>query len=216
VVAQLQAAFLMDREVETRERLDDPTLFPPLARVGSSPAQVLSSGPGYATENQRGFFVTLLYAAQRRVVLTTPYFVPDDIFIEAMCDTARRGVQVDLVVSLHNNQRFAQLAEQSYYSELLAAGVRIHRHRPRFLHAKQLMVDTSVAVVGSANLDIRSFALNEELSLIIYDHPTVTMLTDLADGYIADSDTVTTRSWSRQPPQRRFVQNLCRLGNSLL
>ncbi len=98
------------------------------------------------------------------MVLTTPYFVPDATFLTAMRTVSARGVEVHLIVSRHSNKPVVQFAQQSYYDDLLVAGVKIHLYRDAFLHAKHVSVDDSVAAIGSSNLDIRSFALNSEVS----------------------------------------------------
>ena len=147
--------------------------------------------------------IALLYAARERVVLTTPYFVPDEPFLEAMRSAARRGVAVHLVVSEHANQPLTQLAQRSFYDELLDAGVNIHLYEPRFFHAKNLTIDNDVALVGSANIDIRSFALNEEISLLFYDRGVVAELHRIQDGYLAHSALLTAEwgaaRWPRAP-----------------
>ena len=163
VVAQLEAVFLTDWFLETDQRLEIAQYALGMAPAGESVAQVQPSGPGYPAENTRDLFISLMYAARESVVITTPYFIPDEPFLQALRAAATRGVRVDLVVSKHANQPFSQFAQRSYYEELLAAGVTIHLYRPRFLHAKHLSVDNQVVVLGTTNIDIRSFALNAEV-----------------------------------------------------
>jgi cardiolipin synthase len=150
------------------------------------------------------------------VVLTTPYFVPDEPFLEAMCSAARRGVAVHLVVSRHANQMLTQLAQRSFYDELLAAGVQIHLYEPRFLHAKHLTVDDDIALVGSSNIDIRSFALNEEISLLFYGPGVVAELRRVQEGYFARGAPLTAEQWSRRPLAARTMQGVARLADSFL
>src|SRR5262249_26671154 len=114
-------------------------------------------------------FVTLVHGARRRVVLTTPYFIPDEPLLQAMQTAALRGVDVHLVVSATGDHWIVSLAQESYYEGLLEAGVHIHMYQKDFLHAKHLGIDDSLALIGSSNLDIRSFALNAEVMLMIYD-----------------------------------------------
>jgi cardiolipin synthase A/B len=216
VVAQIQAVLLADRSIETGAAFDFAPLFPELPPTGISTAQLLPSGPGYQRENAEELFIALLYAARQRVVITTPYFVPDEPFLSALRSAARRGVEVRLIVSLHANQPFTQLAQRSYYDDLLAAGVHIHLYRPGFLHAKHLSVDNSIALVGSTNIDIRSFALNAEVSFIVYDPVVVAQLRALQEGYLAESDLLDLATWCQRPRAQRVVQNLARLADSLL
>lgn len=216
VVAQLQAVLLADRFFETDVSIEAPSLFPEIVPGGTSAAQALPSGPGYNRENAEELLVAMLYAARRRVVITTPYFVPSEPFIEAMRSSARRGVDIRLIVSLHANQPVTQYAQRSYYGDLLSAGIRIHLYRPRFLHAKHLTVDDSIAVVGSTNIDIRSFALNAEISLIAYDPAVVAALMAVQERYLAESDELDLAIWRKRPGSQKVLQNIARLADSLL
>ena len=216
VVAQLQAVFLADRYFETDTVLDEAGLLPELAATGETIAQVLQSGPGYQRENAHELLVALLYAARERVVLTTPYFVPDEAFLQAVRSAVRRGVQVCLIVSMHANQLLTQLAQRSYYADLLEAGVNIHLYRPRFLHAKHVSVDGDLAFIGSTNIDIRSFALNSEINLVIYDPAVVAKLREVQERYLADSLALTADQWRERPFTVRTIEGVARLADSLL
>ena len=160
LVAQLQAVLLADRYYETEERIGELGHFPPFEEAGSVFAQCLPSGPGYSQENNQRLIVSLIHAANERVVLTTPYFIPDEPLYQAMQTAATRGVEVHLVVSRDLDQLLVGYAQRSFYDQLLAAGVQIHIYYEYFLHAKHLSVDGDIALVGSSNFDIRSFALN--------------------------------------------------------
>ncbi|HEY2424089.1 MAG TPA: cardiolipin synthase, partial [Chthoniobacterales bacterium] len=192
VVSQLQATFLGDHYLETEEVLDRAELFPDLKPAGDSAAQLLPSGPGYGQENGRELIISMLYEARRRVVITTPYFIPDEPFLNAICAAGQReNVQVHMVVSKHANQLISQLAQRSYYDDLLEAGIQIHLYRPHFLHAKLLTIDDHVALTGSTNMDIRSFALNAEINLLIYDRQVVEQLKVVQEDYFRNSDLLT-------------------------
>jgi cardiolipin synthase len=216
VVAQIQAVLLADRFIETGATFDVARLFPELPATGGSAAQLLPGGPGYERENAEELFIALLYAARQRVVITTPYFVPDEPFLSALRSAAGRGVEVRLIVSLHANQPFTQLAQRSYYGDILAAGVHVHLYRPRFLHAKHLSVDDSIAVLGSTNIDIRSFALNAEVNFIVYDRAVIAKLRAVQESYLAESDLLDLPTWRQRPLAQRVAQNLARLADSLL
>ncbi len=157
-----------------------------------------------------------MYAARESVVITTPYFIPDEPFLQALHSAATRGVTVHLVVSKHANQPFSQFAQRSYYEELLRAGVKIHLYRPRFLHAKHLSVDNQVVVLGTTNIDIRSFALNAEVSLVVFDPAVAADLARIQARYIADSDVLDAAEWDRRPLLAKVAQNVARLADSLL
>lgn len=221
VVAQLQAVFLADYYFETAVTFEQPAFFPPpppqsLAPPGNSTAQVLPSGPGYQRENAQELIVALIHGARQRVVITTPYFVPDEPFMQALHTAAIRGVDVHLIFSQRTNQRTTRLAQESYYEDLLAAGVHIHLYRPRFLHAKHLTIDNDIALIGSTNIDIRSFALNAEVSLLIYDPLIVAQVARIQQRYIAGAQLVDPALWSRRPFTARTFQNLARLADSFL
>jgi cardiolipin synthase len=215
-VWQLQAVFLADYYQETNNVLDDPDMFPEHKSQGDIIAQVVPSGPGYRRDNGQELMIALLYAARDRVVLTTPYFVPDEPFLEALLSAARRGVDVHLVVSRHANQLLTQLAQRSFYDELLEAGVKIHLYEPRFLHAKYLTVDQDVALVGSANIDIRSFVLNAEISILFYGGEVVADLQRRQEAHFAQSTLLNAEEWGRRPVTIRTIQGVARLADSFL
>jgi cardiolipin synthase len=216
VVAQLQAVILADRYFETGEVAHDERHFPRIPAAGESAAQLLPSGPGYGRENGQTLLVSLIHAARERVVITTPYFVPDEAFLQALATAALRGVETRLVVSARSNQRLTDLAQRSYYERLLDAGIAIHQYEPHFLHAKHMTVDRTVAIVGSTNIDIRSFALNCESSLLVYDREVVRALEAVQARYIAASRPVEPAAWAARPLGQRVAQNSARLADSLL
>jgi cardiolipin synthase A/B len=217
VVSQLQATFLGDHYLETEEVLDRAELFPDLKAAGDSAAQLLPSGPGYGQENGRELIISMLYEARRRVVITTPYFIPDEPFLNAICAAGRReNVKVHMVVSKHANQLISQLAQRSYYDDLLEAGIQIHLYRPHFLHAKLLTIDDHVALTGSTNMDIRSFALNAEINLLIYDRQVVEQLKVIQEDYFRNSDLLTREQWSKRSVLEKVAHNTARLMDSFL
>jgi cardiolipin synthase len=216
VVAQLQAMFLADYYFETGNVLEPKSLFPKLAYAGDSPAQLIPSGPGYGRENGRELIIAMMYGALRRIVITTPYFVPDQPFLHAIRAARLRGVDVDLVLSMHANQMITQFAQRSYYADLLEVGIRIHLYRPRFLHAKHLTIDDSITLIGSTNMDIRSFALNAEVNLLVYDSEVVHRLRVIQERYFENSDLLDVATWSRRPLHERVVNNTARLMYSFL
>ena len=217
VVSQLQATFLGDHYLETEEVLDRAELFPDLKAAGDSAAQLLPSGPGYGQENGRELIISMLYEARRRVVITTPYFIPDEPFLNAICAAGQReNVQVHLVVSKHANQLISQLAQRSYYDDLLEAGIQIHLYRPHFLHAKLLTIDDHIALTGSTNMDIRSFALNAEINLLIYDRQVVEQLKVIQEDYFRNSDLLTCEQWRKRSVLEKVTHNTARLMDSFL
>jgi len=216
VVWQLQAVFLTDRFLDTGKKPEGERHYPAPPAAGTVKAQVLPSGPTYETENNERAFVQMLYGARTRIVVTTPYFVPDRPFVDAMQAAAIRGVEVHLVTPKKADQWLVRLAQESYYAELLAAGVKIHLYEPRFLHAKHISVDDDVCAIGSSNLDMRSFALNEEEMVFFYDRDVVAGLARVQERYIRDSKLLETDEWDARSPIRRTGQQLARLVDSVL
>ncbi len=216
-VAQLQAVLLADRYFETEDVLESPHLFPKPVPVGNSEVQLVPSGPGYGRENGRDLIISLLYGARERITITTPYFVPDEPFLQAIrAARLNRGVAVHLILSLHANQLITQQAQRSYFDDLLDAGVKIHLYKPRFLHAKYLTIDRDLAMVGSTNMDIRSFALNAEISLLIYDREVIEKICALQEECIERSVPVLPEEWERRSLIARVIQNTARLMDSFL
>jgi cardiolipin synthase len=216
VVLELQYVFAADWFLETNEILDGEDEFPIPHIAGNIPAQALPSGPGFPTQNNQRLFVALVHGARKRVVLTTPYCIPDEPLLQAMQTAALRGVEVHLIVSEKGDQVIVSLAQKSYYEELLEAGVLIHVYRKNFLHAKHLSIDDSVAVIGTSNLDIRSFALNAELMLMIYDSDLVFRLAAEQQRYYLNSRLLTLAAWKQRSFGAKVVQNLARLLSPLL
>ncbi|HYE20265.1 MAG TPA: cardiolipin synthase [Tepidisphaeraceae bacterium] len=216
VVAQLQAVFLADHFVETARGIRDAGMFPATPAAGASPAQLLPSGPGYPHQNLQRMIVSLMHAARHRVVITTPYFIPDEPVLQAVQTAVLRGVEVHLVVSKQIDQVLVGLAQRSYYEDLLEAGVRVHSYTRRFLHAKHVSVDDDVALIGSSNMDIRSFVLNAEVMLVVYDRAVVARLRGIQERYFADSEEITAEEWRARPGWHKVLQNVARLADSLL
>ncbi len=217
--AELEAVFATDWHAETgiilaRERF--PELDAEIRASGETLAQVLPSGPGHAYDNNLKLFVALCYAAQRKLVLVTPYFVPDEGLLLAITTAAQRGVEVTLINSEAADQFFTYHAQRSYYEGLLQAGVRIYLHRaPTLLHAKCLSMDDDLAVIGSSNLDIRSFRLNLEVTLVIPDRQIVADLRRIEADYLQRSTPLELGRWLERPWYAHLPDNVARLTSSL-
>lgn len=190
--------------------------FTQLATTGQSPAQIVPSGPGYGRENGQELMVSLLYSARRRVVITTPYFVPDEPVLQAIRAATLRGVEIHLVVSKQADQFLTPLVQQSFYDTLLESGVCIHLYEPHFLHAKHLTIDDDIALLGSTNMEIRSFALNSEINLVVYDPDVVHRMQEIQQRYFAHSEQLSAAAWKRRPLLRKVLQNSARLADSLV
>jgi cardiolipin synthase len=218
VVAQLNAVFATDWFSETGELLRDdddgmPRLPPP---TGTALCQVLPSGSGHDNENNLRHFTALIHAAQHSLLIVNPYFVPDDALMLAITSAAQRGVDVTMVNSEAPDQFLVYHAQHSYYEELLRAGVRIQLYRrPILLHSKFLVIDDTIAMIGSSNLDMRSFQLNLEVSLTVYDADVAQALRAIGETYIEHSVAVDLDTWQRRPLRRVLWNNLARLTAAL-
>ena len=216
IVLELQAVFVGDWYFETDELLDGDEFFPTADLAGDIPAQALPSGPNYPTENYQRLLVAALHSAQRHVVMTTPYFVPDDAFMQTIQTITLRGVEVDLVVPRRSNMPLLDAASHAYYEELLECGVRLHLYTEGLLHAKTMTIDDEIAFVGSSNFDIRSFALNFEINLLFYAPQVVGQLRAQQSRYIETSTPLDLEQWRRRPAVRRVAQNIAKLLSPLL
>jgi cardiolipin synthase len=217
VVLELQAVLLADWFFETGQRLEGPDYYPTegTATDGCA-AQVLPSGPSYKLENNQHLFVDLLYQARERVVITTPYFIPSEPFLYALQTAVARGVEVTLIVSKKADQLLVGLAQASYYAQLLENGVHIYRYKPKFLHAKHMSVDDTLAVVGSSNMDIRSFQLNSEISLVVYDPDVARRMHALEAEYMANAEPLKPERWEQRSYAARAFEGSARLVSPLL
>lgn len=213
-VAHLEAVFASDWYMETGQRLEVMMVEPVCA--DDVPTQLLPSGPAYPFSNARDAVNALIHLARRRIVLVTPYFVPDEATLSALRIAALSGVQVQLILSASNNQHLTAWAQEAYYDELLRAGVRIALYEPQFLHAKHLTVDDDIALVGSINLDIRSFALNAEIGMLCYAPTLVRQLIDIEADYLRQSRQLDLDAWRQRPAWRRSREGIARLADALM
>ena len=168
IVRALQLAFAEDWHYATGAKLVDPAYWPAQAR-GPVRCQLVPSGPDNPLAPIHRLTVEALHNATRRVWMMTPYFVPDAPVLLALTNAALSGLDVRLLVPRINDNRLVRAAARSFYPELLAAGVRVFEFQPRMLHGKALLVDDEIALIGSANVDPRSFFLNFELSVLARD-----------------------------------------------
>jgi len=220
VVFALEAVFVTDWYSETGQLLDA-SFHPRVEPLVDAPhadriAQVLPSGSGFDEENNLRVFTGLMHAARRSLVVATPYFVPDDALMLAITSAAQRGVAVTLINSEAVDQTFVVHAQRSFYEELLRAGVDIRLyHAPTLLHAKAMVVDDDLAAMGSSNLDLRSFTLNMEVSLLLYGVEAVAPLKQVLEAYAAASRPVDLETWRKRSFGTRAVENLARLTAAL-
>lgn len=217
VVASVNAVFLSDWYSETDEVLtDEIDLFAVKTGPGDLDCQIVPSGPGFEFQNNLKLFAGLLYAAQRKIIVVSPYFVPDEALLLAITTACQRGIHVELFVSEEGDQALVYHAQRSYYEALLRAGVKIWMYqRPFILHSKSMTIDDEVAIVGSSNMDMRSFGLNMEISMLVRGEEFVRGMRSIEDGYRSLSRELTLEEWEKQPLRSTVLDNLARLTSAL-
>lgn len=216
IVTTLNVVFATDWLSETDESLEDQLAHRPESQPGNITAQVVPSGPGFITENNLRLFNTLIYSAQHKISICSPYFVPDDSLLYAVTTAAQRGVAVELFVSEKGDQFLVHHAQQSYYEALLEAGVRIYLYKAPFvLHAKHFTIDDEVAVLGSSNMDMRSFSLNLEVSVMLLGEDIVKRIRAVEDTYREISQELVLEEWTKRPMRIKYVDNVARLTATL-
>lgn len=213
IVAGINALFVTDWYTETDELLTrEVENIPDHIDQDLLDAQVVPSGPGFDGENNLRLFNSLIYAAQEKVIITSPYFVPDDSMYYAITTAAQAGIDVQLFVSEIGDQLMVYHAQRSYYEGLLRAGVRIWLYQaPTILHAKHLTIDDQVAIIGSSNMDMRSFSLDLEISVMIKGTQFVNALRRVEDSYRAKSRELLLDEWMQRPWLSKVLDNVMRL-----
>ncbi|MGB3593244.1 MAG: phospholipase D-like domain-containing protein [Ornithinimicrobium sp.] len=216
----LDAVFGTDWFTETGEAAHTEGLSTPVPLSGGTElplvGQLVPSGPGIVSENNLRVFTTLIYGAKRRVSLTSPYFVPDESMLYAVTTAALKGIDVELFVCAEGDQFMVHHAQRSYYQALLEAGVRIYLYpAPLVLHAKHFSIDDDVMMIGSSNMDMRSFGLNYEISLILHGREAVEGIRVIEDTYRDLSTELTLEQWQDRPWRQRYLDNVMRLTSAV-
>ncbi len=218
-VAALSLVFLSDWALETggaSDILRKSDEVATLADRGSAAVQVLPSGPDALVEAIEQVILMAIYAARQELVLTTPYFVPSEALRTALVSAAGRGVQVMLIVPARVDSLLVRFASRAHQADLLAAGVRIARYRDGLLHTKSITVDGQVSLFGSLNLDPRSFRLDFEITLAIYDADFTAKLRQLQQAYLDRSLQLDLATCRARSTVMRFLEDTARLAGPLL
>ncbi len=170
--------------------------------------QVIASGPGFPEEMIHQALLTAVYAAREQLIMTTPYFVPSDDLLHAICTAAQRGVDVSIIVPRENDSMMVRWASRAFFTELLNAGVKIYQFEGGLLHSKSVLVDGQLSLVGTVNLDMRSLWLNFEITLVIDDDGFGADLAQVQDDYIARSALLDGERWNKRPLWHRVTERL--------
>lgn len=224
IVTSMETVFAVDWYSESGESL---AISPPVddgeRRPGDTNVlQMIPSGPGYTTEPNLRTFISIIHHAKNHLVICSPYFIPDEALLSAVTTACYRGVRVDLLVSEQADQFVVHHAQTSYYQALLEAGVHIHQFpAPYILHTKFLLADhgpesdVPVAAFGSSNLDMRSFGLNYESTLLVAEGDLLDDLYLLGETYKSVSIPLTLEEWNKRGFWRRYIDNVMRLTSAL-
>ncbi|TGE32898.1 cardiolipin synthase [Desulfosporosinus sp. Sb-LF] len=215
-VQTLQETFLNDWYFITHKEITEERYYPPLEPFGESLTQVIAGGPDSKRESMKELFFTILATAQKEILLTTPYFIPDESMIMALKSAALSGIIVKVLVQGKPDHKIPYLASSSYYEDLLSAGVEIYRYQKGILHCKVLTVDEQICIVGSANFDIRSFQLDFELSAMLYSSELATRLNKDFTLDLMDSIRVDREDHANRPVWQKIKEANARLLSPLL
>ena len=189
---------------------------PDLAAAGDSHVQVFPSGPQASTQQIEQLLVAALYAARREIVLTTPYFIPSETLLTALRSAALRGVRVILIVPAKIDSTLVRYASNAYVDDLLAVGITILRFSDGLLHTKSMVVDEEITIFGTVNLDLRSFELNFEVSMLTYDREFSAAAREMQRHYESRSEALQLDRWRGRPDWRRRLENVVQVLSPLL
>jgi cardiolipin synthase len=211
-VAQMQAAF-MDNWIKTTGKvLQGEAYFPPLTPVGDAQAQVFTSSPSGGAESMQLMYLLSITAAERTIDLAAAYFVPDELTLRALLDALRRGVKIRILVpGEHVDSEVVRKASRATWGKVLAAGARMYEFQPAMFHCKALIVDGTLVSVGSTNFDNRSFRLNDEANLNIYDRAFAEHAERVFERDLQRSRSISYAEWQHRPWHERLTERVTAL-----
>jgi cardiolipin synthase len=214
----VQGTLIFDWEMETGIRLEKYLDWPEFTaeETDNTLMQLLPSGPALDEEILLQVLLTAIHNATAKVVITTPYFVPDEALLQALKSAAKRGLSVTLIVPRKNDSKLAQFAGRSFYDELLTSGVTIQRFSGGLLHSKTVIIDDHLVLIGSVNLDMRSIWLNFEATLIVDNEKFCQAVLAIIDNYTAASQRLQMNEWKARPYHQRLLENVTQLASPLL
>lgn len=207
-VSQMQAIFIDNWRKVSGELLHGDAYFPPLRAVGDASAQMFSSSPAEGGANMRLMYLLAITAATRSIHISSAYFIPDALTRRALVDALRRGVRVQIITpGPHMDAETVRRASRALWGELLEAGAEIHEFQPTMFHCKMMIIDGRFVSVGSTNFDPRSFDLNDEASLNIYETGFAREQIAVFERDMARSRRITLEDWRRRPWYTRLWEN---------
>jgi cardiolipin synthase len=214
VVAQMQSVMLDNWNKTTGKVLHGEQYFPAVAPAGSQSAQMFSSSPQGGSESMLLMYLLAITAATRSIDISSAYFVPDDVTRGALQAAVKRGVRVRLIVpGRHMDAETVRRASRGLWGDLLRAGVQIHEYQPTMYHCKVMIVDGLMTSVGSTNFDMRSFRLNDEANLNVYDAGFAARQTQVFEADLQQSRRITYEQWLQRPwTEKLHERALAHLG----
>lgn len=210
----LQKVFLSDWNFCSKENIQiNTTYFPfiPINANNSFYTQIVSSGPDSDLPNILYSIIQAINSAKKEVLLTTPYYIPDNSLQEALIIASLSGVDIKLLVPKDGDSKIVNIATQSFFEDLLKSGVKIYQYYKGFVHSKTFVIDSQVASIGTANLDMRSFDLNFEVSALVYDPKIATELRDAFYYDLQDSSQIIYEEWKNRTKLKQISERIVRL-----
>ncbi|MDG2222225.1 MAG: cardiolipin synthase [Rubripirellula sp.] len=207
IARQNQFLFASDWMANVDENIDDVLREPLPSPTGKVTASVVASGPTVRFSAMPEMFESLIDAARQELIISTPYYVPNESLQGSLCAAAYRGVETTIIFPARNDSWIVGAASHSYYADLLAAGVKIHEYAGGLLHTKSLTIDGQVALIGSANMDRRSFDLNYENNILVANTEVTNQLRTRQQQYLASSKPVTESEVAAWSIRRRLFNN---------
>lgn len=212
----LQTSFIIDWYSATKELLVAQKYYQAEANRGEIVMQIATSGPeGEFKEIHQGIFHAIMNA-QKYIYIQTPYFIPTDSMLLAIQTAAMSGVEVCLMVPKHSDTTFVHIASMSYIKDLLSSKVKVYFFTAGFLHSKLMVIDDSLVITGSANMDVRSFEHNFEIDAFIYNDETAVAAKNIFYSDMAQSEQIEIEDWAKRPKYHRFKESVLRMFTPLL
>ena len=211
-VAQMQSVFMDNWIKATGKVLHGPDYFPAIAAAGDGLAQVFGSSPSGGSESMQLMYLLSITAAERSIRLSSSYFVPDELALHALVDALKRGVRVQIITpGPHIDTEVVRQASRALWGPLLAAGAEMHEYQPTMFHCKVLVVDEFLVSAGSTNFDNRSFRVNDEANLNIYDARVAQQQAAIFDADLQHARRISYDEWRQRPLRERLAERLSSL-----
>jgi cardiolipin synthase len=212
VVAEFQAVFMDNWIKATGRVLHSPDYFPDIDDAGDTPAQMFSSSPTGGSESMHLMYLLSIASAKKSIVLSSSYFVPDRLAINALVDAARRGVRIRIITPGKNiDTEVVRRASRARWGDLLKAGIEISEYQPTMFHCKVMVIDDFLVSTGSTNFDNRSFRLNDEANLNVYDKAFAKVMTAAFEKDLVRSRRITLERWQQRPLREKLLERMLSL-----